>query len=88
MIATSTRTVYRGEGARRWRFSRLAAYRDAARAAWWKKHPCECERAEHEVGYPGFTCGLHDPEAVQRRAAAVDRLARLWMRRDRKGATK
>lgn len=87
MITTSKRTVYRGNGARLWRFTKAAAYRDAARAAWWKKHPCECERPEHDTGYPGFTCEGHTDEGRAHRAAVVERLARMWMRRDRQPIT-
>ncbi len=88
MIETSTRTVYRGEGARRWRFTKQSAYRDAALAAWWKERRCECDGPDFAAGYPGSTCEWHTPEAAERRIATVDRLVRLWMRRDRKRGTK
>lgn len=84
MITTATRTVYRAEGSRRWRFTKTAAYLDAARAAWWQKHPCQCEKSNDFDS--GYVCESHGAEQTDRRAKAVVRLARAWMRRDRKRA--
>lgn len=88
MIITETRTVYRAKGAPRSRFTRQAAYHDAAKLAWRAAHPCECEAADHSVGDSGYTCEWHTDEGRLRGAAVIDRLARLWMRRDRKAVSK
>lgn len=80
-VESVTVTAYRSSSRRRKRFTKLAAYRDAAKLAWRQAYPCECEA---ETGY---TCGEHrvpsGEDAINLRATyrrkVVDRLAR-WLR--------
>lgn len=84
-------TAYRSSAGRRKRFTKLAAYRDAAKLAWRQAYPCECEA---ETGY---TCGEHrdvrlfegqdiGPRAAYRRKV-IRRLVRWLMWRDRREVT-
>lgn len=71
-IETTCAPTYRAAG-RPGRRSLAVAYRDAARAAWRKRYPCECER---ETGYD---CGEHDDERDEYRRKVIGRLVR-WLR--------
>jgi hypothetical protein len=53
--------------------------------AWFAKYPCECSRGDHVT--PPDTCGSHDEYGTIRRVKVAFRIARLWMRRDRKVAS-
>lgn len=81
-VAMIMRPVYRAAGAKQARLTKRAAYRDAAKIAFWKKHQCECDDPRHEEGYPGCTCFWHGDGSVLREAI-IRRYARLLMRRDR-----
>ncbi len=58
-VIVETATVYRARGGRRF-FTKAAALRSYAAAKFRAKHPCECEDAVYEDGYPGFGCHVHD----------------------------
>lgn len=99
-VVARIRAVYyaaneRRAGRRRGRLTKAAAYRDAAWAAWWAKHPCECERDDEtshyvacrqhqrdgELDHEGQPTGARvlDPEMSGRRWNTIVRLAR-WLR--------
>lgn len=83
-IVRLTRTVYRAHGSCRSRFTKQAAYRDAAMLVWWKKYPCRCDYGDEFTS--GEACEWHTDDGKEWRVKVAYRLARLWMRRDRKVA--
>jgi hypothetical protein len=70
-------TVYRANGRRF--FSRTAAIRAYAKGRIREKHPCDCEGADYENGYPGYDCGCH---------ARLDRVLPRFVRLIRKALRK
>lgn len=72
---STTARVWIGAKGRRYLTKAGAAY-CLARAAWNKKHPCECERPRGD--FPGYICDDHtNPSHMMK---AIDRLAR-WIRK-------
>jgi hypothetical protein len=101
VVLQETRTIYRSAVGRRARFTRKAAYLDAAWQAWRAKYPCQCES---ETGYvcdnhyvdcracvleaADVVPGIHGvPHAHEHPSKkTVDRLARWLQWRDRRVA--
>lgn len=95
MILAETRTVYRIAGKRRLWNTKAAAYKHLARAAFYRKHACRCAEEycvrharEGRDNGQGDVMMVSSAAMAQWREHAIQRLARLWMRRDRKAVSK
>lgn len=73
-VTTETATVYRGPDRRF--FTEWYAYRNAAKVALFKEHPCDCDHEDPEIVDGGQPCWLHGVEDLEERISELARKMR------------